>query len=49
MKGVVGNIVGKGGWLGVAIGNFIQRGVVPIARGNFGARKGPAYGISKNA
>jgi hypothetical protein len=45
MKGVLGNIVGKGGWLGVTFGNCIQRGVVPIARGHFGVREGRAYGI----
>jgi hypothetical protein len=45
MKGVVGNIVGKGEWLGVALGICIQSGVVPIAWGNFEVREGRAYGM----
>jgi hypothetical protein len=49
MKGVVGSIVGKGGWLGVALGNCIQRGVVPIARGHFRVREGRTYGILNGA
>jgi hypothetical protein len=49
MKGAVGNIVGKGRWLGFALDNCIQRGVVPIARGHFGVREGGAYGILNGA